>query len=77
MLRVEPFLCNDREIGGYTRAVSRQRLGKYVPTTSNRRATIEVLLETGFSTRSVPRSDKEDNWGRSSQFCMGVCEERT
>jgi hypothetical protein len=25
------ILCNDREIGGYTRAVSRQRLGKHVP----------------------------------------------
>jgi hypothetical protein len=26
-----PLLCNDREMGGYTRAVSRQRLGKHVP----------------------------------------------
>jgi hypothetical protein len=25
--------------------------------------TIEVLLETRFSNRSVPRSYKEDNWG--------------
>jgi hypothetical protein len=37
--------------------------GKHVPTATNQRATIEVLLETGFSTRSVARSYKEDNWG--------------
>jgi hypothetical protein len=33
--------------GGYTRAVPGQRLGKHVPAAINRRATIEVLLETG------------------------------
>jgi hypothetical protein len=38
---VEPLLCNDREMGGYTRAVSGQRLNKQVP------ATIELLLGTG------------------------------
>jgi hypothetical protein len=27
-------------------------------------ATIEVLLETVFYTRSMPRSYKEDNWGK-------------
>jgi uncharacterized protein (DUF1501 family) len=43
--------------------VAGQRLGKHVPTATNRRTTIEVLLETGVSTRSVPRSYKEDNWG--------------
>jgi hypothetical protein len=48
-------------MGVYTRAVSRQRLRKNVPTASNRLAT-EELLETGFSTQSVPRSYKEDNW---------------
>jgi hypothetical protein len=42
--------------------VSGQRLGKYVPTPTNRRATIDVLLEAGVSTRSVPRVYKEDNW---------------
>jgi hypothetical protein len=30
------------------RAISRQQLGKHVPTTTDRHATIEVLLETGF-----------------------------
>jgi hypothetical protein len=29
--RAEPLLCNDREMGGYTRAVSEQRLCKHVP----------------------------------------------
>jgi hypothetical protein len=28
---VEPLLCNDREVGGYNRNVSGQRLGKHVP----------------------------------------------
>jgi hypothetical protein len=31
MQRVQPLLCNEREMGGYTRAVSGQRLGKHVP----------------------------------------------
>jgi hypothetical protein len=35
-----PFLCNDREMGGYTRAVSGQRLGKYVPATTDTKATM-------------------------------------
>jgi hypothetical protein len=48
-------------MGKYTRPISRQRLGKHVPTATNRRATVEVLLETGISTRSVPRSYLEDN----------------
>jgi hypothetical protein len=60
---VDPLLGNGREMGGYTRAISGQGLGKHVPTAKNRRATIELLLEAGFSTRSVPRSYKEDNWG--------------
>jgi hypothetical protein len=29
--RVEPLLCNDHKMDGYTRAVSEQRLGKHVP----------------------------------------------
>jgi hypothetical protein len=29
--RVEPFPFNDREMNGYTMAVSEQRLGKHVP----------------------------------------------
>jgi hypothetical protein len=59
--RVEPLLCDDREIGKYTRAVSRQRLGKHVPAGKNRRAAIEILL--GVSTWSVPRSYLEGDCG--------------
>jgi hypothetical protein len=33
--RVESLLCDDREIGKYTRPVSRQRLGKHVSTATN------------------------------------------
>jgi hypothetical protein len=35
---LEPLLCNDREVSGYTRVVSGQWLGKRVP-----KATIEEL----------------------------------
>jgi hypothetical protein len=35
------------------RTVSRQRLGKQFPAATNRRARIEVLLETAFSTGFV------------------------
>jgi hypothetical protein len=44
--RVQPLLCDDRKIGEYTRSVSRQQLGKHFPEAKNRRATVEVLLET-------------------------------
>jgi hypothetical protein len=47
LYRVEQLLSNDRELGEYTRDISRQRLGKDVPTANNRRATIEILFETG------------------------------
>jgi hypothetical protein len=61
---IEPLLCNDREISKYTRAFSRQRLGKHVPVAMDMHARTEVLLETAFSTRYVPRSYKEDNWSK-------------
>jgi hypothetical protein len=44
--------------------VSRQRLNKHVPAATDKHATIEVLLETVFSTRPVQRDYKEDNWGK-------------
>lgn len=53
---------NRPEIGRYTRSASKQRLIKHVPTVTNLRATIEVLLETGVSNQSVPSSYKEDSW---------------
>jgi hypothetical protein len=44
----------------YTRGVSRQRLSKYFPTTTNTHARIEVPLETMFYTRSMQRGYNED-----------------
>jgi hypothetical protein len=41
MQPAEPLLCNDREMGGYTRALSGQRLGKHVPEATDTNATIE------------------------------------
>jgi hypothetical protein len=35
-------------MGGYISAVSGQRLGKHVPTATNRHATMEELLETEY-----------------------------
>jgi hypothetical protein len=53
-----PLLAN----GSETAFVSRQRLGKHVPAAMDTHATVEVLLETVFSTRSVQKSYKEGNW---------------
>jgi hypothetical protein len=53
-----PLLANGSET-----FVCRQRLGKHVPVATDTHATIEVLLETAFSTRSLQRGYKEDYWG--------------
>jgi hypothetical protein len=58
----QPLLANGSET-----FVSRQRLRKHVPTTTDTHATIEVLLETVFSARSVQKGYKEDNW-RTNNF---------
>jgi hypothetical protein len=65
---VEPLLYNNCKISKYTRAVSRQRLSKHIPMAMHTHATIEVLLETAFSTWSVQRGYKEDNWSKNSSF---------
>jgi hypothetical protein len=44
------------------RAVYRQRLGKHFHAATDMHATIEVLLETVFSIRSVQMGYKEENW---------------
>jgi hypothetical protein len=62
----EPLLRNYREISKYARVVSRQRLGKNVPAVTDTHATIEVLLETLFSTSSEQRSCKGDNWSKNN-----------
>jgi hypothetical protein len=44
MWRGEPLLCNDREMGGYSRTVSGQRLGKRVPITRQQiRSNVKVV----------------------------------
>jgi hypothetical protein len=57
-------LANDSE----RTFVSRQRLGKRVPSAENTHATIDVLLETVFSTRTVQTGYKEINWGNRVSF---------
>jgi hypothetical protein len=42
--------------------VSRQRIGKHVPAATNTHTTIQLLLDTVFSTRSVQMGYNEDNW---------------
>jgi hypothetical protein len=48
--------------------LSRQRLGKHVPAATDTHATIEVLLETAFSIRSVQTGYKEVNGGNRVSF---------
>jgi hypothetical protein len=63
LLRVEPLLCHDREVGGYTRAVSGQRLGRHVPVARQKiRNNATVERNNGravFSMWSVPRCYKQ------------------
>jgi hypothetical protein len=67
----QPLLAN----GSETTAVSKERFGKHFPEATDTYATIEVLLERVFSTRSVQRGYKEDSW-QPTQFCTGGCEEK-
>jgi hypothetical protein len=59
--------------------VYRQQIGKHVPAAKNTHTTIELLLETVFSNRSVQSDYKEDNWGDPVsyqlrvEFCTGGC----
>jgi hypothetical protein len=55
----QPLLAN----GSETTFVSRQRFSKHVPVPTDTHATIEVLLEMVFSTRSVKSGYMEDDWG--------------
>jgi hypothetical protein len=55
----QPLVANDSE----TTFISRQRLGKYVPAATDTHATIQVMLETVFSTWSVLSGYKGDIWG--------------
>jgi hypothetical protein len=77
------LLCNDCDIGKYTRPVSRQQLSKHIPVARqqilNNATSWTTTVQELFSTRSVPRGYKRDEvWSLvDSKFCMGVCEERT
>jgi hypothetical protein len=50
-------------------AVSRQRPGKYAPAATDTHATLELLLETAFSIRSVERGYNGDK--RSKKRLLG------
>jgi hypothetical protein len=62
---VGPLLFDDREKGGYTRAVSGQRLGEHVPVARQQIINNETVglqqWTRCVSTWSVPRSYLEDN----------------
>jgi hypothetical protein len=55
----QPLLAD----GSETTFVARKWVDEHVPAATDTNATIEVLLETVFSTRSLQRSYNEDNWG--------------
>jgi hypothetical protein len=61
--------------------VSRHRIDKQVPGATNTH-TIELLLQTLFSTPSVQSGYKEDNWGdrvvscQQQELCTGSCKDR-
>jgi hypothetical protein len=65
----QPLLAN----GSETTFVCRQRLGKHVPAATD---TIEILLETVFSTRSVQRGYKEENLGNRVSCVREVVKNR-
>jgi hypothetical protein len=43
--------------------ISGQQISKHVPAATNMHTTIELLLETVFSARSMQSGYKEDSWG--------------
>jgi hypothetical protein len=67
-----PLLANSSE----TISVSRQQFGKHVSAATDTHATIEALLEMGFSARSVKRSFKEDNWGNRVSSVLEALKKR-
>jgi hypothetical protein len=52
--------------------VSRQRIGKHVPAVMNTNMTIQLPLETVFSTSSVESGYKKENWGNPVSFQLSV-----
>jgi hypothetical protein len=60
---VQQLLCNRRINNGVMQPLSRQWIGNHVPAVVNTNTTIELLLETVFSTWCLQSGYKEDNWG--------------
>jgi hypothetical protein len=50
--------------------VSRQWTGKHVPMAMNMNTTIELLLETVFSTRFMQSGYEDDSWERPSSLAV-------
>jgi hypothetical protein len=71
MFLVKPLLCNDSEMGGYTRAVSGQRRGKHVPRATDTKAIMDTIEEL-FSMWFVPRCYKQGIRVELSQTRTGV-----
>jgi hypothetical protein len=44
-------------------SVSSQRVSKHIPAATNKHTTLELLLETLLSIRSLQSGNKEDKWG--------------
>jgi hypothetical protein len=63
---IDSLLGKDLETNNETTAVAIQRCGKSTSTA------IELLLETVFSTWSVQRGYKEDNWSDQVQVKVGL-----
>jgi hypothetical protein len=56
---IDPLLSKVLEINNVTTAIATQRRGKHASTT------IELRLEALFSSLSVKRGYKEDNWAKT------------
>jgi hypothetical protein len=69
---LQPLLCSTRINNSVMQPISRQWIGKHIPVTPNTHRTIELLLETVFSTCSVHSGYKEDNWGGPVSFQLSV-----
>jgi hypothetical protein len=58
--RVEPLLCNDREMGGYTRTFSGQRFRKHVSAATDMNVTTEEMCFLYCLCRDVIRKGQVD-----------------
>jgi hypothetical protein len=73
VVRVEPLLCNDREMGGYTRAVSGQRLGKHVLIATDTKATIKELFSMWSASRFYKQGTRLELslFATTTKICIG------